>query len=118
MFTGVTRYNVLAGRIEICAVQADSLPKFWALLLNKMRWPIPPKSTDSRILEAISQPDAQGILKTLAAETPSIITLARMLHDQDKAANKNMATSGVDTELFGDEAGNLDNVLPQEKINV
>jgi len=88
MFTGVARYNVLSGRVEICAVQADSLPRFWALLLRRMQWPVPPKSADSNILNAIAAPDARDVLRALATETASIITLARMLHDKDKAARK------------------------------
>ena len=86
MFTGVERYSVLAGRVEISAVQADSLPRFWALLLKRMQWPVPPKAADARILDAISAPDARDVLRALATETASIITLARMWHDQDKSA--------------------------------
>ena len=88
MFTGVARYNILAGRVEISAVQADSLPRFWAILLRRMQWPVPPKSADSSILAAISAPDGRDVLRVLATETASIITLARMWHDQGKAARK------------------------------
>lgn len=84
LFSGVERYNVLAARVEVSAVQADSLTRFWALLLKRMMWPVPPKSADARILECISAPDARGVLRALAVETASIITLARMLHDQEK----------------------------------
>lgn len=88
MFAGAERYNVLAGRVEICAVQADSLPRFWALLLRRMQWPVPPKYMDQQIIDALSAPDGADVLRTLATETASIITLARMLHDRDKAARK------------------------------
>lgn len=88
LFSGVERYAALAGRIEICAVQADSLPRFWALLLKRMRWPVPPKAADARILSAIAAPDGRDVLRALAAETASIITLARMAHDQDKQARR------------------------------
>lgn len=114
MFSGVTRYNVLAGRLEICAVQADSLPKFWALLLNKMRWPIPPKSADKRIFDAISADNHNGILRCIATETPSLITLARMLHDADKAARKQIHADLEDInadEVFGKGDGDLDDSL-------
>lgn len=114
MFTGVTRYNVLAGRLEICAVQADSLPKFWALLLNKMRWPIPPKSADKLILAAISADDPNAVLRCIATETPSLITLARMLHDADKAARRQAHAELEDVnvnEVFGAGAGDLDDSL-------
>jgi len=78
----------LAGRVEICAVQADSLPRFWALLLRRMQWPVPPKSADAAILEAISAPDPHEVLRVLATETASVITLARMAHDQEKASRR------------------------------
>lgn len=110
MFAGVTRYNVLAGRLEICAVQADNLPKFWALLLNKMRWPIPPKSADKLIVSAINVPDGNGVLRVIATETPSLITLARMMHDEDKAAKKLMLSDEDIKNPFGDDAGNLDDL--------
>ena len=90
MFSGVERYAALAGRIEISAVQADSLPRYWALLLKRMRWPVPPKAADARILAAISAPDGRDILRALAMETASIITLARMAHDQDKQARREL----------------------------
>lgn len=117
MFTGVERYNVLAGRVEISAVQADSLPRFWALLLRRMQWSVPPKSADQRILSAIAAPDARDVLRALATETASIITLARMWHDQDKAARKALRTDHIDPETgeiadpFGPEAGDLGDLL-------
>lgn len=100
MFSGVERYNALAGRVEISAVQADSLPRFWALLLKRMQWPVPPKSADGRILAAISAPDGRDVLRALATETASIITLARMAHDQDKAARK-----ALRAEIAGTDPG-------------
>jgi hypothetical protein len=117
MFTGIERYNVLAGRIEISAVQADSLPRFWALLLRRMQWPVPPKAADARILAAISAPDGRDVLRALATETASIITLARMWHDQDKAARKALHNDRIDPETgeiaapFGPEASDLGDLL-------
>lgn len=88
LFSGPGRYGVLAGRTEICAVQADNLPRFWALLLRRMQWPVPPKAADQRIVEALSTPNPGDVLRVLATETVSCITLARMLHDADKAVRK------------------------------
>lgn len=79
---------MLAGRVEICAVQADNLPRFWALLLRRMQWPVPPKGADARIVEALSAPDTGEVLRVLATETVSCITLARMVHDEGKAERK------------------------------
>jgi len=98
IFTGPERYNVLAGRVEIVAVQAENLPRFWALLLRRMNWPVPPKWADEKIVEAISAPDGVGVLRVLATETASCITLARMLHDEEKKDRKarNVDMSDVD----------------------
>jgi hypothetical protein len=88
LFAGVERYNVLTSRVEICAVQADSLPRFWALLLKRMLWLVPAKAFDDRVVAAISAPDARDVLRVLATETASVITLARMAHDEGKAARR------------------------------
>jgi len=107
LFSGTERYNILAGRVEIVAVQADNLPRFWALLLRRMQWPVPPKWADDRIVSAISAPDGGEVLRVLATETASIITLARMLHDVDKA---NMKAQRRAYEFY-DEIENRDNSL-------
>lgn len=109
LFRGVERYNVLAGRVEICAVQADSLPRFWALLLRRMQWPVPPKGADQAIVDALCVESSAEVLRTLATETASIITLARMAHDSGKAARKALRQDR-DAEPFGPEAGNLENL--------
>jgi hypothetical protein len=84
LFAGATRYNTLAARLEICAVQADGMSRFWALLLRRMQWPVPPRSADPRLLALLSAPDGADVLRSLATETASIITLARMSHDEHK----------------------------------
>ena len=109
LFTGVARYNVLAGRVEISAVQADGLPRFWALLLKRMQWPVPPKAADDRILAAISAPDARDVLRVLATETASVVTLARMAHDQDKQARRAVRAADRDASAIdsNDDLGEL-----------
>jgi len=97
LMTGVSRYQMLAGRVEICAVQANSMTAFWALLLRRMQWPVPPKKADSKIVECLSAPDEQSTLRVLATETASIISLARMLHDADKESRKELAMEQLET---------------------
>lgn len=104
LFGGVERYNVLAGRVEICAVQANNLPRFWSLLLRRMQWPVPPRSADAAIVDALSVATPAEVLRVLATETASIITLARMAHDDGKKARR--ATRSQD-----DFAGLLGNIL-------
>lgn len=88
LFTGATRYATLAGRVEVCAAQARDLAQFWALLLRRMQWPIPPKARDAAIVEALSVPQPRDVLRVLATETASVISLARMLHDDEKATRR------------------------------
>ncbi|HEY8136281.1 MAG TPA: hypothetical protein VIF61_00475 [Methylocystis sp.] len=88
LFSGVARYAVLAGRVEISAVQANNLTRFWAILLRRMSWPVPPKKADQAIVAALSAPDGRAVLMRLATETASIVSLARMLHDADKATRR------------------------------
>lgn len=91
LFSGIERYQVLTARVEISAVQADSLPRFWALLLKRMLWHVPQKSFDDRVLECIAATNPNDVLRVLATETASVITLARMGHDQTKLAKKELA---------------------------
>jgi len=88
LFTGMERYAVLSGRVEICAAQANSLTRFWALLLKRMQWGVPPKAVDGRVLDVLSAPDVADVLRSLAEETASLISLARMAHDADKSARR------------------------------
>lgn len=88
LFKGVERYNVLSQRASLSAVQARDMHGFWACLLRKMQWPLPPKRMDSAVVEALLVEDAPKTLRCLATETVSLITLARMLHDEDKAKRK------------------------------
>lgn len=90
LFTGVTRYNSLAQRLPLAAVQARDMHGFWAGLLRKMQWPVPPKKADAAIIEALSVEDARQTLKALATEAVSIITLARALHDKDKKTRREL----------------------------
>lgn len=78
-----------------------------------MRWPMPPKSADKQILQAINVPDGNGVLRVIATETASIITLARMLHDEDKAA-KRLPQPLTDEEIFGESASNLDDIFKEQ----
>lgn len=104
LFTGPGRYGALVGRAEICAVQADNLTRFWALLLKRMQWPVPPKATDERLVEALSVPNGGEVLRVLATETTSCVTLARMLHDMDKAARKALLHDAPISEIPSDDS--------------
>lgn len=98
LFAGVDRYNNLLHRVEICAVQADNLPRFWALLLHKMCWEIPPRKMDARIIACLSANNAEDVLRCLSEEAASIVTLARMLHAEQKAELRDLYAAGLDSE--------------------
>jgi len=76
-----------------------------------MQWPVPPKVADNDIVAAISAPAARDVLRALATETASIITLARMWHDQDKKARreawKQVNTETGEIENFDQESESL-----------
>jgi hypothetical protein len=107
LFTGMERYGVLGARLQIAAVQADSLTRFWALLLRRMNWPVPPKAADARIVSCLSAPNGTSVLRVLASEAASVITLARMAHDADKATRRALRdadkAAAADLESFPDQ---------------
>lgn len=88
LFTGVSRYNVLAQRGMLAAVQSRDVHGFWACLLRKMQWPLPPKRMDQEVVKALMVDEPDKVLRSLGTETVSLITLARMLHDEDKARRR------------------------------
>lgn len=116
LFAGVERYNVLAGRVEICAVQADSMVKFWALLLKRMQWPVPPKRADVLVVQALNVDSPHEVLRVLATETASVITLARMMHDADKSTAREMRAALKAEESAYLRHGN-DEPLPLDEFN-
>ena len=86
LFSGTERYPILAARVELCAVQARNVPEFWALLLRKMQWPVPPRKYDQRIADLFVIEDQAQVLRCLATEAASIVTIARMVHSSTKPA--------------------------------
>lgn len=88
LFTGVNRYNTLEQRLPLAALKARSIFGFWAALLNIMKWPVPPKYADEKVVEALAVSDPQQVLRTLATEAQAVVMIARMLHDADKATRR------------------------------
>lgn len=87
-FKGVERYNVLSQRAALAATQSRDVHGFWACLLRKMNWPLPPKKMDGEVIAVLAVGEQPAVLKALATETVSLITIARMLHDEDKKARR------------------------------
>lgn len=88
LFTGVARYNVLEQRLPLAALKSRNMFGMWAALLRIMQWPVPPKKLDQDIIESLNVSDPAQTLRVLATEAQAIISIARMLHDDDKAAKK------------------------------
>jgi len=88
LFTGPGRYGVLDARAALAAYQARSLLQFWAVLLRRMGWPTPPKRADEVVLPLLRHPDEEGVLQVLATETPSVVMLARALHEEGKTKRR------------------------------
>jgi hypothetical protein len=98
MFSGISRYQILAARTEITATQSQSIFEFWAKLTSKMLINIHPAKLDNIIKAAISSCGVES-LRPLSTETASIIALARMLHTEQKNKSINLAD---DAKLFND----------------
>lgn len=96
LFAGTARYAILEGRVTLCAAQARDLLHFWALLLRRMQWPVPPKSADGVILPLL-EGDTE-VLRVLANETASVVMIARAMHSADKETRKRIEQD--DDEIF------------------
>lgn len=88
LFAGGARYNELEQRLPIAAIKSRTIFGFWANLLNGLKWPVPPKYADQRILESLNVSDPAKTLRSLATEHKAIISVARQLHGDDKATRK------------------------------
>lgn len=106
LFSGMSRYAVLEGRIQIAAAQAQSsLFRFWGILLKKMLWPTPPKRVDEEVLGLLStSPDDRQVLKAILDEPSSIVMLARYWHTEDKQPREELEAEWQ-AVLTGNETG-------------
>lgn len=99
-FSGPARYNQLESMAALCAVQARSLTEFWGILLRKMLWPAPPKRMDAEIIEQLQAAPKDGLamLRVIAAQTASVVMLARYWHDETKAERRELEAEWRDIE--------------------
>ena len=88
LFSGIDRYSYLESRAKIAALQNTTLMAFWGTLREKLNCPIQPKKFDNEISEIWRTKDPHKVLKILATQTSECITLARMLHDDEKKKKK------------------------------
>lgn len=107
LFAGVARYNVLEQRLPLAALKARDMFGMWAALLRIMQWPVPPKAADQRIVEALTVSDTRQTLRCLATEAQAVVSIARMLHDADKATRKALRVEATLDPFFEDSLENI-----------
>lgn len=118
LFVGMHRYKVLQERLKISALSSQTLFDFWSNLLRRMMWSLPPKSADGLIAHAIAGKDDRLVLKSIFDDTPSLISIARLLHDSDKDTRKALwaeelaEQQAIDAQLESPETDKL----PQDEL--
>lgn len=119
LFVGMDRYKKLQERLKISAMNSqESLFEFWSDLLRRMKWSLPPKSADSLIVYALTGKDEREVLKSILNDTPSLISIARLLHDSDKDTRKALwaedlaEQQAIDAQLESPETDKI----PQDEL--
>jgi hypothetical protein len=104
LFSGISRYQRLSGRVEIAAMQARTPLEFWGLLLRRMLWQTPPARMDEKILELLNRPEASEAIKIMSSNAAAIVMIARYWHHTEKPVKEHEENEkeGEDIEtLFG-----------------
>ena len=100
LFTGVERYAVLTARTGIAAVQSVSLSQFWANLLRRMMWGVPPRKFDGQITECLTCEVPHEVIRILAMRTSAIVMLARMVHTEEKPKVEYVDAADLEEDLL------------------
>ena len=100
LFTGVERYAVLTARTGIAAVQSVSLSQFWANLLRRMMWGVPPRKFDGQITECLTCESPHEVIRILATQTSAIVMLARMVHTEEKPKVEYVDAADLEEDLL------------------
>lgn len=88
LFAGPSRYNVLADRARLAAVKTTTLTRFWSALVASLKWPLTPRREDDRLLTLLAAGSDTLVLRAIANDTASLVTIARALNDADRATRK------------------------------
>lgn len=88
LFSGPGRYNILADRARLAAVKSRTLTRFWSELVSSLKWPLTPRKVDDTLLALLAAGDDTRVLRAIASDTAALVTIARALNDQDRAAKK------------------------------
>lgn len=100
LFTGVERYAVLTARTGIAAVQSVSLSQFWANLLRRMMWGVPPRRFDGQITECLTCESPHEVIRILATQASAIVMLARMVHTEEKPKVEYVDAADLEEDLL------------------
>lgn len=105
LFTGPSRYNVLADRARLAAVKSLTLTRFWSELVASLRWPLTPRRVDDALLALLASGDDTLVLRAIASDTAALVTIARAANDADRATRKAPLFDETDPELEPDREG-------------
>jgi hypothetical protein len=111
LFSGISRYSMLDGRIKTSAARSATLYCFWGTLLEDMQVAIAPTWLDEPVAEILSlSPDAQSVaVAALSERTSEMLSIARLWADQlkltngqyaEKAGKDQLSTSEMDVETW------------------
>lgn len=101
LFSGAERYINLENRVKVVAYQSKNLSEFYSKLIDKMLVSTQRVSKDIIVIDILKMSEQDKILKALAIETSTVITVARYL----RTLNKIEIHNHVEPEPFND---NLD----------
>jgi hypothetical protein len=88
LFKGVERYQVLAARLEIAAIQARNQFELWSLVLKRLQWPPPAMAHDAEVLELLQDEHAGELPGVIAKNASAIVMIARYWHTEVKKFRK------------------------------
>lgn len=95
LFAGMERYSRLEPRVRMAAIASVSLREFWDRLTYTMQVPIHRGADDAVLLELLGVPPGTqlAVLRYLARDSRSIISIARLWHTTKKRADPEYAAA-------------------------
>ena len=98
MFIGVDRYVILEERAGIAAIQSTNLTQFWANLLRRMMWGVPPRRFDEQITDCLTYDKPHEVIRVLATQISFVVMLARMIHTEEKPKSQAVSTEDLEED--------------------
>lgn len=88
LFSGVSRYEALIGRLRLAAERSPDVRSCWDLTVRTMLWSVGPMRHDEAVLD-LTRPmdDDADVLGVLADRAPSVVMIARQLVRRERDAD-------------------------------